>query len=220
MARETGYNEDTVKHLVNRLETVHNVIRYSKNTKELLLLNWWKYNWTESDKLRKGVKSSAEVVKSVEFRKYIDSVLEGDIPPIYPMDTVSIPSQYPVHTSVTVTDSVTDTDTETVSDSKSKSYKTNHFGEVTADCRQETEEYSPGFESFWQEYPRKVGKREAYRAFRKVREPLAVLLDAVREQKQSEMWTKENGRFIPNPATWLNQGRWEDRLAQREVMPF
>ena len=117
-------------------------------------------------------------------------------------------------------DSYSKSDSNSVSDSKSKSYKTNPFGEVTADCRQETEEYSPGFESFWQEYPRKVGKREAYRAFRKVREPLAVLLDAVREQKQSEMWTKENGRFIPNPATWLNQGRWEDRLAQREVMPF
>ena len=23
---------------------------------------------------------------------------------------------------------------------------------------------------------------------------------------------EENGRFIPNPATWLNQGRWEDEV--------
>ena len=23
---------------------------------------------------------------------------------------------------------------------------------------------------------------------------------------------KDNGQYIPNPATWLNQGRWEDEL--------
>lgn len=185
MARETGYNEDTVKHLVNRMESVHNVIRYNRTTKEVLLLNWWKYNWTESDKLRKGVKASSEVVKSEDFKKYIFSVLDGDIPSEYPMDTVSIPSPYPMHTSVTVT--VSDTDTVPASD-----------------C-------SNDFEIFWNEYPRKVGKKEAFRAFKKANMPVQVLLSAVREQKQSAMWTKEGGRYIPNPATWLNQGRWDDK---------
>ncbi len=39
---------------------------------------------------------------------------------------------------------------------------------------------------------------------------------AIEVQKQSEQWTKDNGRFIPNPATWLNQGRWEDELPVAE----
>ena len=81
-------------------------------------------------------------------------------------------------------------------------------------------EYSESFEKFWEAYPKKVGKKEASRAFKKVKEPLDVLLDAIEEQKLSEQWSKENGRFIPNPATWLNQGRWEDHLERREVLPF
>jgi hypothetical protein len=24
-------------------------------------------------------------------------------------------------------------------------------------------------------------------------------------------WRKDGGQFIPNPATWLNQGRWDDQ---------
>ena len=36
------------------------------------------------------------------------------------------------------------------------------------------------------------------------------MLDAVRKQKLSDDWTKENGKFIPYPATWLNGQRWLD----------
>ena len=75
-------------------------------------------------------------------------------------------------------------------------------------------EYSDKFEEFWKEYPKKVGKREANRAFKKVTVPVETLLEAIRQQKRSAMWTKENGRFIPNPATWLNQGRWEDQVEE------
>ena len=84
----------------------------------------------------------------------------------------------------------------------------------------ESDGYSDEFNQFWSAYPKKVGKKEACKAFKKVKEPLSVLLDAIKEQKLSEQWTKENGRFIPNPATWLNQGRWEDHLERKEVLPF
>lgn len=68
------------------------------------------------------------------------------------------------------------------------------------------------FETFWNEYPKKVGKVAARKAFDKVDMPLETLVDAVKSQKCSEQWTRENGRYIPNPATWLNQGRWGDVL--------
>ena len=38
-------------------------------------------------------------------------------------------------------------------------------------------------------------------------------------QKGSRQWRENNGQFIPNPATWLNQGRWEDELV-KEDDPF
>lgn len=69
------------------------------------------------------------------------------------------------------------------------------------------------FEKFWAAYPKKVGKFDAKRSFerRKVDdELLEVILKAVARQAGSDAWRKDNGQFIPNPSTWLNQGRWED----------
>ena len=66
------------------------------------------------------------------------------------------------------------------------------------------------FDLFWQAYPKKVGKEAARKAFSRVKAPLESLLTAIERQKCGNQWLTENGRFIPNPATWLNQGRWED----------
>jgi hypothetical protein len=35
-------------------------------------------------------------------------------------------------------------------------------------------------------------------------------------QKTSAQWQKDNGQYIPNPATWLNQGRWDDEIKEPE----
>ena len=48
------------------------------------------------------------------------------------------------------------------------------------------------------------------KAFKKVKVPVSVLLDAIEKQKKSEDWKKEGGKFIPYPTTWLNGKRWED----------
>ena len=37
-----------------------------------------------------------------------------------------------------------------------------------------------------------------------------MLLNALRDQKKSENWRKEAGRYIPKPADWLLDGRWEE----------
>lgn len=68
------------------------------------------------------------------------------------------------------------------------------------------------FEKFWSAYPKKVAKKSAKKAFSRVKEPVETLLAAIERQKCSEQWSKDNGQYIPNPATWLNQGRWEDEL--------
>ena len=70
------------------------------------------------------------------------------------------------------------------------------------------------FEEFWKEYPRKVGKGAAKRAFEKVIKTvtLETLVTALRRQKCGSQWTRDNGQYIPHPATWLNQQRWEDEV--------
>ena len=71
------------------------------------------------------------------------------------------------------------------------------------------------FDEFWTAYPKKVGKEAARKAYAKIRPTLALhdcILAAIALQAQSAQWQKQNGQFIPNPATWLNQGRWDDEV--------
>jgi len=69
------------------------------------------------------------------------------------------------------------------------------------------------FETFWKAYPKKKAKDDALKAFNK-RKPDKQLLDsmlsAIATQVRSDDWMKEGGKFIPYPATWLNDGRWQD----------
>lgn len=71
------------------------------------------------------------------------------------------------------------------------------------------------FAAFWKLYPKKQGKGAAEKAWKKIK-PTAELFDrimaAVGAAKLSEQWQRENGRYIPNPATWLNEKRWDDEL--------
>jgi hypothetical protein len=74
---------------------------------------------------------------------------------------------------------------------------------------------SKGFEEFWNLYPKKQGKQKALDAWNKLEigdELLVVILKAVASHSQSQQWVKDNGQYIPLPATWLNQKRWEDQL--------
>jgi hypothetical protein len=66
------------------------------------------------------------------------------------------------------------------------------------------------FTAFWAAYPRKVGKAAARKSWNKLHPPIADVLASLKWQAASAQWTKDAGQFIPHPATWLNQGRWQD----------
>lgn len=69
------------------------------------------------------------------------------------------------------------------------------------------------FEEFWRVYPRKVGKGAAEKAFKRIKPDSALhdkIMCAIHDAKMTRQWRENNGQFIPNPATWLNQRRWED----------
>ena len=74
-------------------------------------------------------------------------------------------------------------------------------------------EKTDDFERFWESYPKKKGKGAARKAFENaIKKGVTgdVLIDAVNRQRCGSQWTKDNGQYIPHPATWLNQERWED----------
>jgi len=69
------------------------------------------------------------------------------------------------------------------------------------------------FDLFWLNYPNKKGKAAAKKAWGKIKDHADVIEKmkiTLPKQMESEAWLKNNGQFIPHPATYLNQGRWED----------
>ena len=97
VADETGYAKETVEKLIERMEETHKVIRYSKTTKEILILNWSKYNWTKSADFQKPLLREIDAVKDAGFKAYLEESIDG-------LGTVLGRSKDPVGTTVTVTD--------------------------------------------------------------------------------------------------------------------
>lgn len=77
----------------------------------------------------------------------------------------------------------------------------------------------PLFAEFWEAYPKKQAKGEAWSVWKKIRpapDLLKLMLRSVADAKQSEDWKKEEGKYIPQPAKWL---RWEHWLNEYKKEP-
>lgn len=120
MSEDTGYNKDTCLRLLKRFDEVHNVIKFNESTKEILILNWHKYNWSSSEKTITGVISTAKHIKCEKFRNYVLSVAESvkngnEVPKIYPIEASDTDTD-----TDTVSTTETDIDTVTVNSKKSR----------------------------------------------------------------------------------------------------
>lgn len=72
----------------------------------------------------------------------------------------------------------------------------------------ESDEAEPaGFLEFWALYPRKVGKADARRSWKRKRPPITKVRVALVWQRRSLEWQQG---YVPNPTTYINQGRWDD----------
>ena len=78
--------------------------------------------------------------------------------------------------------------------------------------------YTSSFQNFWEVYPRRTGKKTALQAWNKINpdnELQKIMLDAIERNKQTKQW--QSRRFIPHPATWLNQERWNDEVESESL---
>lgn len=89
------------------------------------------------------------------------------------------------------------------------------------------------FEAFWMAYPRKIGKSDAWAAWRKLKcrveercegitkEEMTMtgtlpqnftqrLIKALTTHKKSQEWKLDGGRFVPAPSKWLHEERFAD----------
>lgn len=71
------------------------------------------------------------------------------------------------------------------------------------------------FDQFWAEYPKKTGRKDCEKRFAKLTAAeIATIAETLPERVRSDVnWSQ--GKFIPNPATYLNQGRWDDEYERK-----
>lgn len=71
------------------------------------------------------------------------------------------------------------------------------------------------WEKFWNAYPRKEKKKEAWVAFERLKcgsGMFETIMDKLEEFKQSDQWSREGGRYIPLASSWINGERWHDEI--------
>ena len=77
------------------------------------------------------------------------------------------------------------------------------------------------FEEFWNAYPRKIAKKEAWKKFAKAVkdgvDPNTIIAGA--KTYAASVVGKEQ-KYVAHPTTWLNQGRWEDEAEEPAPKPF
>lgn len=95
------------------------------------------------------------------------------------------------------------------------------FAGEPVDAHERTTKNKPNptllFDVFWAAYPahKHKAKQDALKAWEKLKPNEALvetILTALKAQAASWGWTKDDGRWVPNPATWLNGKRWTDAI--------
>lgn len=81
--------------------------------------------------------------------------------------------------------------------------------------------YISQFEIFFKNYPKRVGKKKALESFIKLKPSNGMyekILKSLEDHKKCKQW--QDPEYIPMPASWLNQRRFDDELPKQELRPW
>ena len=82
---ESGISRKEINNLLDKFENTFKLIKYCNETKELLIINFYKYNWTSSPKVKICIQNEISKIKSNDLIGYIRGIFNK----IYPMQTGS-----------------------------------------------------------------------------------------------------------------------------------
>lgn len=204
IVNEIGYSRDTVENLLNRFEDYHGVIKYSSSTKEILLINWHKYNWTKSEKFRKPLKNEIDNIKSKQFKEYLLNVFNGNALYGYGINTNCI------DTPVTNTNA----NTNAISDYSSKK---NHYGELN-NVLLTDEEYEKLVSRF-PDYNERIDRLSEYIASkgRKYKSHYATILTWARKEDKEKQQPVKSRRAKEFESELNHLAGWAERRRQNDT---
>lgn len=91
---------------------------------------------------------------------------------------------------------------------------------IRKDKNPNVQKFTDDFLEFWNMYPKKVGKDKAFESWSKKKPRLDDVIFTLSWQLNSKDWLKDDGKYIPMPTTYLNQGRWQDEPPVFDAVPF
>ena len=107
MSNDLGYTKDVVENLLKRFKEIHKTIDYDFDTKELMVINWNKYNWSSSPKLDNPLFNAIESVKSDVFHDTLATIYNNrETIKESNDDTLLIPYRYGIDTTITITNTI------------------------------------------------------------------------------------------------------------------
>lgn len=125
MARDLGFNTQVVDNLIYRFENIHRIIQVDRETKEILVTVWDKYNWTKSPQLAAAVQQQADKIKSQAIKNAVIEKLKSFSG--YGIDTVSIGYGYGTVTdNINIKDNIEGDDTSVEYDTYTRYNKEEH----------------------------------------------------------------------------------------------
>jgi len=76
--------------------------------------------------------------------------------------------------------------------------------------KEEKESKYRQFCAFFSEYPVQENRERAWKEWEKINPPLKDCLIALAWQKDSDRWKSNGGQYVPSPAKWISNKRWQD----------
>ena len=215
---DIGWNEKRLQKPFRELLGI-GFILYDERVKLLCIKNHLKHNSIENENQSKyALKGLTSLPKSALFSHLLELLPK----PFHKQLREQLVERYAKPVAVAVT--VTDTDKETCSEKEKPKNDTSRC--ITEDTPVVRESFlreslktktssAQDFENFYTLYPKKQAKQDAQKAW-KTLNPAPILLTqlflALEKHKTSPDWQKDNGKYIPLPATWLRGRRWEDEV--------
>lgn len=193
MSNDLGYTKDVIENLLERFSKVHKTIEYDCGTKELLILNWSKYNWNASPKLNSSLLTNIAKVKSDRFYNQLARIYN---------ERETIEEILPLR------------------DTEEQIEEIVLFKEELPVPKKTVEkiDYKAEFEEVWKEYPKKQGKANALKSYEKARKrgvDKQTILDGIFAYLDYIQAEKTDFKYIKQGSTWFNQECWNDDYSVR-----
>jgi hypothetical protein len=87
-----------------------------------------------------------------------------------------------------------------------------HIENTDRNNKPSSTEFDGSFNEFYSAYPKKVGKEPALKSWKKIKPALYEMIIADVKNRAANHIGWQDKQYVPNPATYLNQKRWEDEI--------